>query len=76
MINRLMEAEINRRMLANVTQEYAFRIVDRALVPDKADIVRPRKTVLLIGGPVLGLVVGILLAVIFGPLSALRNRSA
>ena len=33
-ISRLMENQINQRMLANVTDEYALRVVDRAMAPD------------------------------------------
>lgn len=42
-ISRLMEAQIKQRMVANVTQEYAFRIVDRAMPAEPEDVVRPRK---------------------------------
>lgn len=59
-IGRLMEAEINRRMLANVTVEYVFRVVDRALPPDPDDEVRPRKIVFAALGPLLGLLAGAL----------------
>jgi uncharacterized protein involved in exopolysaccharide biosynthesis len=53
-ISRLMEAQINQRMLANVTEEYAFRVVDTALPPDRGDIVKPRKVLLLAAGIALG----------------------
>jgi uncharacterized protein involved in exopolysaccharide biosynthesis len=58
-INRLMEAQINQRMLANVTEEYAFRIVERALPPDPDDAVGPSKLVLLALGPSVGLIFGV-----------------
>ena len=58
-INRLMEVQINQRMLANVTQEYAFRTVDRALPPLRDDIVRPNKVVLVALGPTVGLIFGV-----------------
>ena len=57
-IGRLMEAQINRRMVANVTREYAFRVVDRALPPDPRDMVKPQKLLLLVLGPVLGIMFG------------------
>jgi uncharacterized protein involved in exopolysaccharide biosynthesis len=53
-INRLVEAQIKQRMLANVTSEYAFRIVDRALPADRDDPIWPKKLLLIAGGPVLG----------------------
>jgi uncharacterized protein involved in exopolysaccharide biosynthesis len=58
-INRLMEAQINQRMLANVTQEYAFRVIDRALPPEPDDAVGPSKLVLLALGPSVGLIFGV-----------------
>ena len=61
-IGRLMEAQINQRMLASVTREYAFRVVDRALPPDPRDIVRPKKATFLGLGVLLGLVCGSCLA--------------
>jgi uncharacterized protein involved in exopolysaccharide biosynthesis len=63
-INRLIEAQIQRRMLANVTQEFAFRIVDRALPPDRDDPIRPKKLLLIAVGFVLGIALGVI-AVLF-----------
>jgi LPS O-antigen subunit length determinant protein (WzzB/FepE family) len=59
-ISRLMESQINQRMLANVTTEYAFRVVDQALPADPADPLRPRRILLCILGVVLGVVLGVL----------------
>jgi len=53
-INRVIEVQIRQRMLANVTQEYAFRVVDRALPADEDDPVRPKKLLLLLAGPLVG----------------------
>lgn len=58
-ISRLMEVQIKQRMIANVTQEYAFRIVDRAAVPDRDEKVSPRRTLLAIAGFLLGLTFGV-----------------
>jgi len=57
-INRLMEAQINQRMLANVTEEYALRVVDKALPADPKDPVKPKKLVLMGLGPILGMLLG------------------
>jgi uncharacterized protein involved in exopolysaccharide biosynthesis len=46
-------------MVANVTHEYAFRVVDKAMPPDIDDPVRPRKLMLLLAGPFVGLVAGV-----------------
>jgi uncharacterized protein involved in exopolysaccharide biosynthesis len=69
-INRLIEAEIRQRMLANVTHEYVFRIVDSALPPDLDDPVKPNKLLLLVGGPFLGFglgIVGVIIMNMFAP---------
>ena len=57
-ISRLIESQIKQRMLANVTQEYAFRVVDRAMAADEDDPVRPRKAVLILIGALLGAALG------------------
>jgi uncharacterized protein involved in exopolysaccharide biosynthesis len=57
-ISRLMEAQINQRMYANVTQEYSLRVIDRALPSDPKDVAKPKKAMLLALGVTLGLVLG------------------
>lgn len=69
-INRLIETQINQRMLANVTHEYAFRVVDRALPPDPRNITKPNRLLLLVLGPVLGLLIGAFAALIAGAFAA------
>lgn len=64
-INRLMEAQINQRMLANVTSDFAFRVVDRAQVPDRGDKVRPRKLLMLLAGGFLGFLLGVVGVLVF-----------
>jgi uncharacterized protein involved in exopolysaccharide biosynthesis len=63
-INRLVESTVNQRMFANVTEEYSFRVVDRALPPDLDDKVRPQKAMFAGGGLVLGLIIGAAIALI------------
>jgi uncharacterized protein involved in exopolysaccharide biosynthesis len=58
-ISRLIEAQVKQRMLANVTQEYAFRVVDRAMPPDADDSVGPGKLVVLIAGAMAGFALGV-----------------
>lgn len=72
-INRLIESQIKQRMLANVTQEYAFRVVDRAMAPDADDPVWPNKPLVVIVGGLAGGVLGIA-GVIFATL--VRRRVA
>ena len=58
-IGRLMETEIRQRMLANVTQEYALRVIDKALPADPSDRVWPKKLVLMGVGLVVGFLAGL-----------------
>jgi len=58
-VSRLLEAQIKQRMMAKVTREYAFRIVDGGMVPDADDPVRPKKLKMFLLGPAVGLVLGV-----------------
>jgi uncharacterized protein involved in exopolysaccharide biosynthesis len=59
-ISRLMEAQIRQRMLADVTQDYSLRVVDKAIATDHSKPIKPRKALLF----AMGLAVGLCLAVI------------
>jgi len=65
-INRLIEVQIKQRMLATVTQEYAFRVVDKAVVSDITDPVKPKKLLLLIAGPFFGGFIGVVAVILIG----------
>jgi uncharacterized protein involved in exopolysaccharide biosynthesis len=65
-ISRLIEAQIKQRMLANVSKEYAFRVVDKAIAPDADDPVRPRKVMLIAGGGLVGMVLSVSVILIMG----------
>lgn len=77
-IGHLMESQIKQRMIADVTQEYVFRTVDRAMAPDADNPVRPQKAAMIAAGPTLGLVVGVLIVLVTGgsrrPAPALAGR--
>ena len=62
-INRLIEEQIKQRMVASVTQEFAFRTIGRAMAPDPDDRLRPRRGLLVVVGLILGLIAGALLAI-------------
>lgn len=68
-IGHLIESQVKKRMLANVTEEYVFRIVDHALPADADDPVKPRKVLLLTAGPLVGLLLGLLAALSAGAAS-------
>jgi uncharacterized protein involved in exopolysaccharide biosynthesis len=58
-INRLIEAQVKKRMLANVTKQYALRVVEKALLPDpKADRAGPGKATLIAAGLFGGFLIG------------------
>lgn len=68
-ISRLIESQIKQRMLAAVTKDYAFRVVDPAMAPDADDPLRPRKLVLIVLGPIMGLLFGAVLVIGHGMFS-------
>lgn len=72
-ISRLVEAQINQRMLANVTQEYAFRFVDPALPADEDDKVWPPALLFLAGALFVGVGLGVCGALL---MHALRETPA
>jgi uncharacterized protein involved in exopolysaccharide biosynthesis len=74
-VSRLMEAQINQRMYANVTQEYAFRVVDPALEPDPKDVAWPNKPLLLLLGSFLGLFLGVAIAFVSWLASGRKARA-
>lgn len=61
---RVLEAEASRRMLANVNEQYAFRVVDPAIAPNSDAPVRPRLAVMISVGALLGLILGLLAALV------------
>jgi uncharacterized protein involved in exopolysaccharide biosynthesis len=65
-ISRIIEAQINKQMLANVTDEYALRVVERAMAPDDGDVVWPNKKVLAGLGLLLGGLVGVAAVLLMG----------
>jgi len=57
---RLIESETRTLMLANARQEYAFTIVDPAVVPERR--VWPRRTLMVLTAGIFGIFIGIFLA--------------
>lgn len=73
-VNRLIEGQIKQRMLANVTEQYSLRFVDRALVADADEPVGPKKLVLMTVGLLLGLIFGIALSLILNSRAAVARQ--
>jgi uncharacterized protein involved in exopolysaccharide biosynthesis len=59
-LHRLVESEMKEVILANISEEYAFRVIDPAVVPEKP--FKPALLLVLVLGAVLGLVAGVSLA--------------
>jgi uncharacterized protein involved in exopolysaccharide biosynthesis len=57
-LSRLIETQLKQRMLATVTEEYAFRFVDRALPADADDPVWPKLIPMILAGLACGVVLG------------------
>jgi uncharacterized protein involved in exopolysaccharide biosynthesis len=58
-IGHLIEIQVKQRMLASVTEEFAFRVIDHATPPDRDDRHFPNRFLMAVAGPIVGLVVGI-----------------
>ena len=52
----LVESESRNKMFANVNKEYAFKVIDPALVPEQA--VKPKRALILVLGVMLGFMLG------------------
>ncbi|MEO5330858.1 MAG: Wzz/FepE/Etk N-terminal domain-containing protein [Magnetococcus sp. YQC-5] len=58
----LLENQIKKIMLANVNNEFAFKIIDPAVVPETP--IKPKRKLMVIIGGVVGLLLGIIAALI------------
>lgn len=65
-IYSLVENQTKQMMLANVREDYAFKIIDPPTAPDSDDPVRPRPVLTLLLGSTLGLMLGVLVALLAG----------
>jgi uncharacterized protein involved in exopolysaccharide biosynthesis len=69
-VSRLIETQIRQRMLANVTQDYALRVIDKAMAADPSERVWPKK--LVVTG--IGFIIGFLLGICLAYVSELRRK--
>lgn len=63
-INQLLAEQVSKRMLANVTPDYAFRVVDQAMAPETTEMLRPNRPLLVVLGPIAGIICGVLLLIL------------
>jgi uncharacterized protein involved in exopolysaccharide biosynthesis len=61
-IYQILQSEINKAMLARGSEEYAFRVLDRAVPPERPS--SPRKSLWLLGGFVAGFGISTLIVLI------------
>lgn len=71
---RLIEAETKKIMLANVREEYAFKVIDPAVVPEKK--IKPKRSLIVILGFVSGLIVSVFLVFLLSFVERLGKENA
>jgi LPS O-antigen subunit length determinant protein (WzzB/FepE family) len=67
----LIESETKTLMLANARAEYAYKVVDPAVVPEMR--ISPKRTLIVLSGLVIGLIVGVLAAWVRNKFAAHRD---
>jgi len=70
----LVHDQINKIMLANVRKEYAFKVIDPAVVADEGDFVWPNRLLLTSLGLIVGLSIGIFIALLLGAIDRARRQ--
>lgn len=60
----LIESQVNVAMLANVREEYVFKVIDPAVPPDADRYIWPQRLLMIVVGFVVGLMIGSLIALI------------
>ncbi|HHI92386.1 MAG TPA: hypothetical protein ENK04_02560 [Gammaproteobacteria bacterium] len=73
-IYRLIESQTRVIMLANVKKEYVMQVIDPALAPEKR--VRPQRSLILLLGAVLSVMMGIFIIFLLHGLKAFRQQLA
>ncbi|MDH5547738.1 MAG: Wzz/FepE/Etk N-terminal domain-containing protein [Gammaproteobacteria bacterium] len=66
---QLIEAQSKNRMLANVRDEFAFKVIDPAVVPEER--VKPKRKLMVVLGGMVGVMLGVFLAFF---ISFIRNQ--
>jgi len=69
-LHRLIESEMKKIIVANINEEYAFRVIDPAVAPDEP--FRPRIVAMVTVGTVAGLALGVIAALLLNGLRAAR----
>lgn len=72
-IYRLIESQIELVMLANVREEYAFKILDPAVAAEQDDFVRPKRLMIVLVGFMLALLLAFFVALVRASRSKLHS---
>jgi uncharacterized protein involved in exopolysaccharide biosynthesis len=73
-VSRLVESQIKQRMVAEVTPEYALRVVDRAMASEPERPIRPKKALYISVGFILGAALGIAAALATAAIRRLKRQ--
>jgi len=73
-LHRLIEAEMKRSILANLSENFAFRVIDPAVVPEEP--FKPKVVLMVTLATLIGLMLGLVLAVILHSLRARPDNVA
>ena len=71
-IYSLIEAQTKNKMLANTQDEYAFRVLDRAVAPEES--IRPKRKLIVVIGFILGGMLGIFITFILHFMKLQREK--
>ena len=72
-LHRLIESEMKKSILANINEEYAFKVIDPAVAPE--DPVRPKVVAMVALGTAVGLLLGFIVALVFNARQAADRSS-
>lgn len=75
-IHRMIEAQIQSIMLANVRKDFVFRVIDPAVVSDEDRLVGPRRVLLAFLGLVIGGMLGLSVALVRGAIGVAPNHDS
>ncbi len=75
-IQSVMESQVKTMALAKVREEYYFRVIDPAVVPDADDFVEPQRILLIIAGVVGGAILALITVILRNALSSGRKDGA
>jgi uncharacterized protein involved in exopolysaccharide biosynthesis len=70
----LIEDQVARAMIAEVTSDYALRMIDLAIPPDEDDYVSPKPVLLIVGGMIFGLFAGLSAALTIETIRSIRSQ--